>query len=188
MLNAAKIPYLWIIFTNDSRAIKNENIIYMPPRLNIIDYIANADMLVQFSDCEAYCYSVVEALSVGTPVLVTDLPVYHEIGLKNGENGFLVDFNLSNLNITDIYNKALKFKYQPKEDNYKNILDNTPSTYKKELQTFVKVKPIKTYFDLEVLKWLNENTEPFLVNLVRAKYLEKKKLVKILNETIDNKN
>lgn len=182
MLNAAKIPYLWTIFTNDSRAIKNENIIYMPPRLDIIDYIANADMLVQFSDCEAYCYSVVEALSVGTPALVTDLPVYHEIGLKNDENGFLVDFDLSNLNITDIYNKALKFKYQPKEDNYKNILDNTPSTYKKELNTYVNVEVIKRYFDLELLKWLEEDIKPIKMNLVRAKELEKKKLVKILEE------
>lgn len=180
MLNAAGIPYLWTIFTNDFRAIKNDNIIYMQPRLDIIDYIANADILVQLSDCEAYCYSVVEALSVGTPVLVTDLPVYHEIGLKNGENGFLVDFDLSNLNITDIYNKTLKFKYQPKEDSYKKILVNTPSIYKKELETFVKVQPIKTYFDLEKNKWIHADTEPFEVNLVRAKYLEKKNLIKIL--------
>lgn len=64
MLNAAGIPYLWTIFTNDFRAIKNDNIIYMQPRLDIIDYIANADYLVQLSDCEAYCYSVVESLTV----------------------------------------------------------------------------------------------------------------------------
>ena len=64
MLNAAGIPYLWTIFTNDFRVIKNDNIIYMQPRLDIIDYIANADYLVQLSDCEAYCYSVVESLTV----------------------------------------------------------------------------------------------------------------------------
>lgn len=64
ILSNAGIPYLWIIFTNDSATIKNPNIIYMQPRLDIIDYIANADYLVQLSDCEAYCYSVVESLTV----------------------------------------------------------------------------------------------------------------------------
>lgn len=64
ILNNAEIPYLWTIFTNDSRKIQNDNIVYMPPRLDIIDYIANADFLVQLSDCEAYCYSVVESLTV----------------------------------------------------------------------------------------------------------------------------
>ena len=94
LFEKARIPYLWLIFTNDVDIIKNPNIIYMKPKLDIIDYIANSDFLIQLSDDESYCYSVVEALSVGTPVLVTDLPVYHEIGLKNGENGFLVDFDL----------------------------------------------------------------------------------------------
>lgn len=113
--------------------------------------------------------------------------MYHEIGLRNGENGFLVDFDLENINITDIYEKELKFEYKPKEDNYKKILVNTPSTYKEELNTFVNVEVIKTYFDLELLKWLEEGIKPIKMNLVRAKELEKKKLVKILNETIDNK-
>ena len=97
-----------------------------------------------------------------------------------------MDFDLENINIEDIYKKQLKFEYKPKEDNYKNILYNSPSVYKKELETFIKVQPIKTYFDLEKLQWLNENTEPFEVDLIRAKYLKKKKLIKILNETIDN--
>lgn len=108
--------------------------------------------------------------------------MYHEIGLKNGENGFLVDFDLENINITDIYEKELKFEYKPKEDNYKKILINTPSTYKKELNTYVNVEVIKRYFDLELLKWLEEDIKPIKMNLVRAKELEKKKLVKILEE------
>ena len=108
--------------------------------------------------------------------------MYHEIGLKNGENGFLVDFDLENINITDIYEKELKFEYKPKEDNYKKILINTPKKKKKELNTYVNVEVIKRYFDLELLKWLEEDIKPIKMNLVRAKELEKKKLVKILEE------
>ena len=61
-LNEAKIPYLWTIFTNDSRRIDNPNMIFVEPRFDITNFIANADYLVQLSDCETYCYSVVESL------------------------------------------------------------------------------------------------------------------------------
>lgn len=61
-LNEANIPYLWTIFTNDSRRIDNPNMIFVEPRFDITNYIANADYLVQLSDCETYCYSVVESL------------------------------------------------------------------------------------------------------------------------------
>lgn len=49
-LEENNIPYLWTIFTNDTNAIKNDNVIYMKPKMNIIDYIANADYLVQLPD------------------------------------------------------------------------------------------------------------------------------------------
>lgn len=64
LLDRENIPYIWYIFTDSGAVINNPNIIYMQPRLDIIDYIANADYLVQLSDCEAYCYSVVESLTV----------------------------------------------------------------------------------------------------------------------------
>lgn len=62
LLNEAGIPYIWLIFTNDTNAINNPNIIYMKPRLDITNYMQEADFLVQLSDCEAYCYSVIESL------------------------------------------------------------------------------------------------------------------------------
>ena len=79
ILDRYGVQYQWLIFTNDTKIIDNENIVYMSPRLNITSYIKDADYLVQLSDCEAYCYSVVESLMLGKPVIVTDLPVYKEI-------------------------------------------------------------------------------------------------------------
>lgn len=49
-LNIAGIPYIWTIFTNDKQEIKNDNIIYMKPRLDISPFIANSDYLVQLSE------------------------------------------------------------------------------------------------------------------------------------------
>lgn len=170
MLDKEEIPYIWTIFTDDINAIDNPNIVYMKPRLDIINYIANADYLVQLSDNEGYCYSVVEALSVGTPVIVTDVPVFKEIGV-NKNNGFILDFDLSNVPIDQIYKGLPKFEYKPKEDNWVDILEKGTSIYKEELKMKVKVKCIKNYTDMQLNKSVTTNDDPFVVNSVRAEEL-----------------
>lgn len=64
LLDEAGIPYIWTIFTNDTNEIVNPNIIYVKPRLDITNYMMDADFLVQLSDCESYCFSVVESLTL----------------------------------------------------------------------------------------------------------------------------
>jgi hypothetical protein len=137
-LNKAGIPYLWTIFTNDKKEIDNSNIVYMKPRLDIIDYIANADYLVQLSSAEAFCYSIVEALSVGTPVITTNLPVLKEIGV-NETNSFILDFNLSNLDVNKIYSKKFNFEYTPPKSEWDKEITNKKETYKEELKMKFKV-------------------------------------------------
>lgn len=180
ILDKAQIPYIWTIFTDDINAINNPNIVYMKPRLDIINYIANADYLVQLSDNEGYCYSVVESLCVGTPVIVTDVPVFKEIGV-NGKNGFILDFDLKDVPIKKIYNGLPKFEYKPKKDNWSNLLSKGKSIYKEELKMKVKVKCIINYFDLQ----LNRNVvkdEEYIVNLPRAEELVKGNVCKIVEE------
>jgi glycosyltransferase involved in cell wall biosynthesis len=38
--------------------------------MEIYDDLRRADYVVQLSDTESFCYTMVEALSVGTPVIV----------------------------------------------------------------------------------------------------------------------
>lgn len=142
-LNKGGIPYLWIVFTNDIKEIDNPNIVYMKPRLDIIDYVANADYLVQLSSAEAYCYSIVEALSVGTPVITTNLPVLKEIGV-NENNSFILDFNMSNLDVNKIYEKADKFNftYIPPKSEWEKEITKKKSTYKEELKMRFKVEAL----------------------------------------------
>ena len=137
-LNKAGITYLWTIFTNDKKEIDNSNIVYMKPRLDIIDYIANADYLVQLSSAEAFCYSIVEALSVGTPVITTNLPVLKEIGV-NETNSFILDFDMSNLDVNAIYNKKFNFEYIPPKSEWDKEITNKKETYREELKMKFKV-------------------------------------------------
>ena len=139
-LDKAGIPYLWLIFTNDENAIDNPNVIYMKPTLNIVDYIAMSDYLVQLSDTESFSISINEALKLGIPIISTDLPVLKELGIENGKQGYLIDKDMTNIPIEDIYNKIPKVKYNPPKDNWGNILVKSKSTYKKECSQKYKVK------------------------------------------------
>ena len=111
-LSIHKIPFTWIVYTNDQFKINHPDIIYKKPKLDIIDHIADADYLVQLSDSEAYCYSVVEALSVKTHVIVTDCPVYKELGIQDRVHGFILNFDMSDIPVDEIYAGLPKFKYR----------------------------------------------------------------------------
>ncbi|HHX71277.1 MAG TPA: glycosyltransferase [Gallicola sp.] len=170
-LNKGGIPYLWIVFTNDIKEIDNPNIVYMKPRLDIIDYVANADYLVQLSSAEAYCYSIVESLSVGTPVITTNLPVLKEIGV-NENNSFILDFNMSNLDVDKIYEKADKFNftYTPPKSEWEKEITKKKSTYKEELEKMKKIKALQNYTDTVLNKNIVKGEE-YIVDNERAEVI-----------------
>lgn len=182
ILEQNNIPYLWTIFTDDINKIKNPNIVYMQPRLDITDYIANADYLVQLSNKgEGYGYAVAEALSVGTPVIVTPCPAFIEIGVENKINGFVVDYDINDIPIKEIYKGIPKFEYVAKKDTWNKYLEKGENTYKEDLNTIVKIKCIKNYFDIELNKLVTTKDDPFEVNKIRADYLVDLDLVKIID-------
>lgn len=168
-LDKAGIPYEWRIFTNDKLPIPNKNVIYMTPRLDIRDYIADADYLVQLSDTEAFSYSILESLCLGTPVIITPIPSSLEMGVKHGLNGYILDFSMEDIPIDDIYNKIPNFTFKPPKDGYDKLLINEPSTYNPEELVTVIVK--KSYKDLEYNKRMEKNEE-FETTLERAEYLK----------------
>lgn len=178
-LDAAGIPYIWTVFTNDKNAILNPNVIYLKPRINgITDFIADADYLVQLSDTEAYSYSIWEALTLGTPVIVTPLPVLKEMG-ADGTNSIIIDWDVKNVPVDAIYKGLPKFEYTAKKDRWGTIMAKGKSTYQKEKSTLVKVSAIKRYFDIE-LQTIKEKGEEFETTLTRAEDLVHKGLVNII--------
>ena len=143
-LDMAGIPYLWIIFTNDTKAINNPNIIYMEPRLDIRNYLIDADYVVQLSDTEAYCYTMIESLLLGTPVIITPWKCLKELEIDE-RYGFILPFDMKNIPVSEIYNKKFNFVYKNKEDTWGKILINIPSTYQEEINSLYEVEALPIY-------------------------------------------
>ena len=178
-LDSAGIPFHWTIYTDKPRNTFNKSVAIMPHRLDILDFIADADYLVQLSDTEGYSYSIVEALSVGTPVICTAFAVAEEQGIVNGKNGFILPMDMSNLPIAEIY-KGVKFaRIKPRESHYETILVPGEAEYGKIAEGEVEIKAVKTYHDIE-LKRLVKTGEELTMKRERAEYLEERGLVNIL--------
>ena len=114
-LKEHNIKFRWIIFTDlklyQQKPFDMEEIVYMNPSHDIFDYIVEADYGVQLSDTEGYCYFVNECLQYGTPVISTNYPSSYE-SIEDGINGYLLDMDLSNLDIEKIVNNIPnKFNY-----------------------------------------------------------------------------
>lgn len=166
----ADIPFVWTVYTNDLVPIDNPNIIYCKPRLDIADYIADADFLVQLSDTEGYSYTVLEALCMGTPVIVTPCPVYAEMKLTES-NSIILPFDMSDIPVKKIA-KGLKkgFKYEPHEDRWTELLAHGEGKYRESLKEMVKIRILWDYFDLE-LNRVVKSDEILMVKRSRAELL-----------------
>ena len=130
-LDRCNIPFIWYLYSDNQDRIHN-NIITLPPTLDLIDYINDVDYLVQLSDTEGFCYSIVEALSVNTPVITTDISVLKEIGV-NEQNGIILKLDMSNLDVKEIYNRAgeFNFKYTPPISEWGKEIKANKTKYKK---------------------------------------------------------
>ena len=92
----AGIPFVWLNFSDKPLLNMPENFINMSPRKDIQTFIKRADYLVQLSDNkESFCYSILEALTLGTAVITTKLNVLDEIGMVDGVNGYVVPFDMN---------------------------------------------------------------------------------------------
>lgn len=163
LLENANVDYEWLVYSNKRREYIGKNVIYKEPKYDIYEEMARADLLVQLSDCEAYCYAVVEALTCGTKVLVTDLPVFKELGL-NKNNSIIYSDNMDVTKLT----KQPKISYTPPKSNWGKYLDNNTSYDSNEL---IKVKSKIKYKDVYLGKKIGLHEE-VLMPIWRAKELE----------------
>lgn len=158
-LDDAGIPYTWEVFTDSPERIDNPNFVYRQTRLDIIDYIADADYLVQLSDTEGYSYSILEALCAGTPVIITDFPSAKEMQVENGVNGFILPMDMSDIPIQKIYKGLKRFKYTPHDDRWGEILAPGAGDYEEEKNLPVKIKTRVYYYDIELQKYMTAGEE-----------------------------
>lgn len=118
LLKDSGIKFRWTIFADTAHyevdALNMEEIIYMKPRYDIWEYVKEADYGVLLSDTEGNPLFVNECLQYGTPVLVTDFKSVHE-SVTDGVNGYILNMDLSNLDINKICDNRLKpIEHKPK--------------------------------------------------------------------------
>ena len=151
-LDEAKVKWLWLIFTNDTKAINNKNIVYLPPRLDVRPYLQIAKgkgFGVQLSDCEGDCYFTRECEAIGLPLLITPLPSFKEQGLVEGKNCHYIPFDV-NIDINTIINDIPTYEPYIKKDEWSNVLIKDKSKYLIGGKTMkVEVKCIQQFFDLK---------------------------------------
>ncbi len=129
-LNSAGINYLWYIFADEEWDVDDSHLVYIKPRLDLGYFMEQADYLVQLSDTECCSYSINEMLFRNKPVIVTPLPYLDEIGVKDGVNAYIMEFDGSN--VESIVKRILKiprFEYRRFTDSYDKILVKSKSFY-----------------------------------------------------------
>ena len=169
ILDNAGVEYEWYVYTNDRNAIKNERVKYRKPRLNITEYMPEADWFVQLSSDEAFGYSVAEANMMGIPVIMTPCEAFKEIGIQ----GITVDFDMRNVPVDKIVEGMKVTNYKPPKDEWGKMLSKKKSNYipPKDDDKF-RVRINKRYKDLELDRFV-EIGEELIVTRKRMKTLRK---------------
>ena len=193
-MDKQNIKYLWFIISNETEAFIHPNVIRVNNRLDIDKFLSLATYVVLLSDSEACSYTLNEALYRNIPIIATPLPYLNEIGVKDGENAYIMQFDCSNVaDIVKRIKKVPKFEFNRMEDNYSNIFKDSKSHYEEELKMKVKVRCIQNYYDIETDERKvfsldvpydepkkHPNRVEWITTRERAEHLQSKGLVKIV--------
>lgn len=181
ILEMHDIPFIWIVFTKTDLGKCSKGLIRLEPELDVSPYVKAADYLVQLSDEESFCYSIVEALSLGTKVITTPIKVLPEIGFIDKLTGYIVPYDLK-ADYEEIYenrHRHIEYTYDNQSviDSWIKILGEPhPKNLYKPL-ALVTTKVTRDYQDLQlgikllkgtVLQMTRERAEEVL----RAGYIE----------------
>ena len=173
LLDKAGIDYEWDIYTNRQYRWDSRNIVWKQPKLDLNKEIEESTYLVQLSDHESFGLSVCESLMLGTPVIITDIPAFKEIGCMHGKNAVICDLNMKAIDLDMIKKNDWNFQYKPPKSNWGKYLDGKSNYNPNEL---VEVRVIKKFFGVEEDKWLLTNKTDKLAR-ARVSELECKGLV-----------
>lgn len=164
MLHDRGVLFTWLVFSDHEPKQYTDGLVFRKPTLDILAYMQQADAFIQLSDMEAFCYSIVEALSLGVPVWTTPLEVLPELGFIEGVNGWTIPFEVEQCkNLDEILASSLKgFEYS--YDNSKIIEqwrgflgDSEPTRKTTTKKGFKLVAATKGYFDKPLNRHVEEN-------------------------------
>ncbi len=174
-LDNEDINYLWIIYTNDTNAIKSKNVLYLEPRLDgITNIMANLDFVAQLSNTEGWSYTMNEAKCLGVPQICTNITSFREMGIS--EKDIVMELDMSNIDevvkkiVAAYHSKKPRYsEYKPKIGRWDELL------LKGRRSRPVKVRALDTYQKLNVtdgdLKRMPKQGEVFEVSEDRLNVL-----------------
>ena len=111
LMDDAGIKYIWLYFADKPMKSEPENMIFCGYQQNIKPFVAKADYVVLLSGAEAFSYSLLEALELHTPVIVTPLAQNSDMCIVDGENGYIVPFEVDGFDVKKIQ-KVPEFSYR----------------------------------------------------------------------------
>lgn len=124
MLDKAGISFMWFVFTDVIPEKHHQNMFFMPPRLDLASVIAGCDYGVQFTCDESYGLFPVECLECKTPVIITDLPVFREIGIDE-KNAYFYDWDMNGPDVKELLNiPKVNYKAPNSDKLYKELLNS----------------------------------------------------------------
>lgn len=175
MLNSANIDFLWFNFSDAPLQNAPKGFVNIGTFHNLQPYIAKADYLVQLSDQEGFGYSVLEALENNTAVICTPFSTTKELGVIDGQNGYIVPFDM-NFDVKKLLgvptftyrwdNVAIKKKWS-------KLFNSKPKP-----KEYVLTEALVNYRDL-VLDRMVRKGEILRMLKSRAEYIAEKGLIKI---------
>ena len=126
-LDRAGVNYQWEIYTpsyNEEEITSrfSKNVVFKKPVMSILEKIKKADFVVQLSDTESFGYTIVEAMTLGIPLVVTDIAVLPELGI-NKYNSIIVPLRKYCVNYNNIVKHIIaKSPYRPPVSDYEKLL------------------------------------------------------------------
>lgn len=167
--------YVLEMFTNDPHPIEGEHVVRRNPNPVVNRFFKDYDYILSLTDAEGYCYTVVESLCRGTPVVVTPVPVFEELGCTE-KNSIVLNFDCSNVSevVEKMFTKKFRFKYTPKQSTLSEYLERGENSY---IHSLVTVKCINVYRDMQLDRTIRVG-DILTVDKERADYLERLNLVK----------
>lgn len=174
LLRDEGIPFMWIYFGDKQMRDEPKGMIYGGLTHNIKPFMKAADYLVLLSGSEAFNYSLLEALELKTPVIVTPLAQNEDMKIVDGVNGYIVPFEVEGFDVKKLLKKPT-FEY--KNDNaeivkqWRKLLGNTKPNRDYKPDEKVMVRITNDYSDL-VLKRDVKRGEEVLMDIGRALFIE----------------
>ena len=143
----------WDLYGDNSNVFI-PGISFKETRLDVSELFTGYDYFVSLSDNEGFCYSAVEALTLGVPCVITDLPVFREIGFDDS-NSIRMNLDMSNIQdvVSEIFTENKVFTYEPPESNWRLYFGDDPSTYvftEERRPMGIKVEALDTYRKMRI--------------------------------------